>query len=410
MKNFKRILKRALASTMLLAVLMVSLLSVSALADPGLVDNGTESASAVGKLSKVLEVTEGVEIPALSFEYLFTKVSVDTDTSDGVKATMPSLLTTTTFAAAQTGTPGTGTQEGFELLDADSANFLSGASWPHAGAYVYTVTEVASATPPLTSTKQSITYSEAEYEMTVHVANKSAYDNTLYVAAIEYRIKKDDAGDTPSNADSKADPVFTNRYNVLTDLLIKKTVAGDYGDLTRKFDFSVTIKKSPAETAATPTYIGKIYNINDPGPGGAQIGSDVTVAFGAGDTTKVVGGIKLAHNEYIVFEGLPTGTTYSVTENLDDGARPGEKDYLPSVEVKENGGTPTAGTGTAGVPYTVPETNLGEKANIAWFTNTHQDPSITGVLINNLPYIMMILLAVGGLVVYIALKRRKASR
>ena len=279
MKNFKRILKRALASTMLLAVLMVSLLSVSALADPGLT-NGTESIPAVGKLSKVLEVTPGVDIPELTFAYTFVRVSVDTDTSDAARASMPTFAATTSFAAGATGTPGTGAQTGFNLIEVDSTDFLASAIWPHAGAYVYTVTESATVFPALTSpTTQSITYSEAMYEMTVHVANKSAYDNTLYVAAIEYRIKKDDAGVTPSNVDSKADPVFTNRYNVLTDLVISKTVAGDYGDLTRKFDFSVTINKSPAETAATPTYVGKIYNINDPGPSGTQIGSDVAVAL-----------------------------------------------------------------------------------------------------------------------------------
>ena len=409
MKKLKYTLKLALTSAIVLAVLLSS--TLVAFADPGLVDGGTEGTPAEGTLSKVLEVTDGVDIPALTFSYLFTKVSVDTDTSSGAKATMPSLSTTTAFAAGQTGTVGTGDQTGFNVLDADSPNFLLGATWPHAGAYVYNITEDSSVTPPLTSTKQSITYSEAEYEITVHVANKSAYDNTLYVAAIEYRIKKDDAGETPTNVDSKANPVFTNRYNVLTDLVISKTVAGEYGDLTRKFDYSVTLTKSPAETAEEPTYTGKIYNINDPGPGGTQIGTDITVTFGASDTFKTVTGIKLAHNEYIVFEALPTGTTYTVTENLNDGARPGEKDYLPSVIVTANGGSPTAEpAGIAGASLTVPVTNLGENANIAAFKNTHEDPSITGILINNLPYTMLMLLAVGGLVVYIALKRRKATR
>ena len=406
MKNFKQILKLALASAMSLAILTSSLMIVSA--DPGLVDNGTEGTSAVGTLSKFLEVTNGVEIPDLTFSYLFTKVSVDNNASTEAKATMPNLSTTTAFTEGQTGTAGTGDQTGFNLLDSDSPNFLLGASWPHAGAYVYNVTEVADVSETL-GTKQSITYSEAMYEMIVYVANKSAYDNTMYVAAIEYRIKKDDAGETASG--DKADPVFTNRYNVLTDLVISKTVAGDYGDLTRKFDYSVTLNKSPAETAETPTYIGKIYNISNPGPSGTQIGSNITVAFDAADTFKTVNGIKLAHNEYIVFESLPTGTTYTVTENLNDAVRPGEKDYLPSVIVTENGGIPTAGpAGTAGASLIVPVTNLGEGDNVAAFTNTHQDPSITGILINNLPYIMMILLAVGGLVAYIALKRRKANR
>ena len=425
MKNLKKTLKLALTGIMLLAILTSSFLMASA--DPGKVV-GSQTTPAIGTLSKVLEVSDGVEIPDLTFSYAFEKVSVDTNTSDPAKATMPDLSTTTAILGASTPTSGTDDQAGLNLYKADSPNFLptaAGDFFPHAGAYVYNVTETASVAETL-GTDASITYSDAQYEMIVHVANEKVdgkFTGKTYVSAIEYRIKKNDAGEIPvdedgdSIADSKADPVFTNRYKQLTTLEISKTVAGEYGDLTREFDFSVTLNKSPAEEAAAPTYVGKIFKIGDT-TFATQIGADVSFVFSEGDTTKTVNGIKLKHDEVLIFATipttgtpLPTGTTYTVTENLSDAARPGEKDYLPSVIVTENGGTPAAGpVVTAGESLTVPVTTLGEDANIAAFTNTHQNPTITGVLINNLPYIMLILLAVGGLIAFIAFKRKKSTR
>ena len=407
MKNFKQIVKTALVGAMVIAVLASSLL-ISA--DPGWTTGGQPAPGepAKGKLSKTLEVTPGVDVPALTFSYSFAGVSVDSDTTK----TPPTLNSSTAFAATleTATTPGVGASAGFNVVAKDTTDFLASVTWPHAGAYVYNVTEVQSV-PESLAANRSIAYSQAAYEMTVHVANKLPLENpnVLYVKEIEYKIIKNNDGST-TGAGDKADPVFVNRYNVTTDLKISKTVAGTYGDLTRAFDFSLTLNKSISETSATPTYTGKIYNISDPA---TSIGTDVTVSFASGDTSKTVTGIKLKHNEYILFTGLPTGTTYSVTENLVDASRPGEKDYIAEADVTVNGaGTAIsyAGTGTAGDSLTVPATNLGEDDNIAAFTNTHQAPSITGVLVDNLPYIMLILLATVSFVAYIAFKRRKATR
>ena len=51
---------------------------------------------------------------------------------------------------------------------------------------------------------------------------------------------------------------------------------------------------------------------------------------------------------------------------------------------------------------------LAAGTNTVAFTNEYQSASPTGVFMDNLPFILLVLVAVGGIAAYLAVKRRKA--
>lgn len=123
-------------------------------------------------------------------------------------------------------------------------------------------------------------------------------------------------------ADDTQTVSYTNTKDKPGSLIISKTVTGNAGDQSKKFDFTVTF----AGASGTYAYTGI---------GGAADGT-----IQSGDT------VSLAHGESIAIQGLPKDTTYTVTE----------EDY-----VKE--GYRTTSTGDSGVIRT-------DEVQTAAFTNT----------------------------------------
>lgn len=101
--------------------------------------------------------------------------------------------------------------------------------------------------------------------------------------------------------------------------------------------------------------------------------------------------------------------------------------YTPSATYQFSNGTAaatpnTVADGAAGANYTINKavsetvavqnsTTLGEGVNNKVdVTNTYKPVSPTGILISNLPFIIMILVAVGGIVLYVVSRRRRHDR
>ncbi|MBR4024461.1 MAG: Cna B-type domain-containing protein, partial [Firmicutes bacterium] len=132
------------------------------------------------------------------------------------------------------------------------------------------------------------------------------------------------------------------------DLKVAKTVVN--GDTNKEFTFTLDLEdSSEEEVEGTFNYV--IYNSDD------EKVSDGTISSG--------GTFKLKDGQYIIVEGLPAGTTYTVTETEEDG-------YTTTVD-----GTETLeATGTVIVDN--PTTDPVEMAS-SEFTNTY-DASGTAVL------------------------------
>ena len=461
-KEMKKITKRILTVALALTMMMGMVLSVSAVpvpAPPALNEDG------VAMFQKVLQVPAGVAQPEDDFDFEFE--------AKGVLAADGTLITTTTAPGyvAPSSMPAIGTitiedtdlaldsdtvVSGFQIFkgNKDALAAFDADDFPHAGVYLYHVKE-----KPPTTLNPNMTYSIAEYDMYVYVSNvdSATPDGTLKIDDVGFRITQFEttglvqppvatpAAVTPtpmpgSNTTAPKDnPVFTNRFAPPADLEVNKKVTGEFADTERAFIYTLVINRPQAvadASTAAETYVGSIYNAGNATPVGT-----VTVSFAQGailgaitssTVTTQNGTFLLKHNQTLDFldtsvnpivtdpgvrDGLPAGSTYALTE----AGTPG---YTVAVDIwnNEDAGDPKTETqpalaGTSGNPLTINNTTtggtraltLGDGQNRSEWLNTYQVVTPTGILLNNLPFILLIVVAVGGFVLYIASKRRKAS-
>lgn len=278
-------------------------------------------------------------------------------------------------------------------------------TYTEAGKYEYTVTENQIATPAVTNGEhEKMIMSEAEYKMDVYVENTST--GGCQIANIIVNKAKDDKGATTtatgkvdiSNTDKNGFE-FTNtyvqeagtgenpsnpgdNYNTYGSLNVSKTINGngDTASTTDEFSFQATFN-FPAGTDASTL-------------GGVKAnGTAITLTDGACD-------FKLKNGEKEKFTGLPVGTTMTVTES----ATP---NYKGSADVTINGVNEDSIVASKyDAPITVSDKKLGQKKNAVDVTNTYNNVPLTGIIMNNLPYIAMIVIGAAALVVYVQNKRK----
>ena len=296
----------------------------------------------VKKVCKHFVMAEGIAAPEVTFSFIAEKV-----TTDAPDATIGTL----TYSNADTTT----VENGLSSFDKEAE--ITFGTFPHIGLYEYTISETVGA-------GDGITYDTASYDLNVYVANND--DGNLEVQSI-----------TAEKDGEKQDELsFTNTYRKNSSLKISKTTKGMYADKTKDFDFTIRFEKAVTEANNEAIYTGKI--------------GEETVQCKIGEETA----FKLHDGESLVFDSLPAGTRYVVEEVA---AKDG---YTPSIEVVENGvetletivseseGISSAKTGS---------TLVGEGINKVEFTNTYQDIALTGIVLHNWPFIILIILAIGAL-------------
>lgn len=234
--------------------------------------------------------------------------------------------------------------------------------YTHAGEYVYNVTEN-------NEKATNVGYDSNTYEMHVYVANK-ADGSGVYVK--EITAKKGGAKQEKIN--------FTNTYVAKSNLTISKNVAGDYGDHTKAFTFHLTLNHGALDSS-TDTFTGKI--------------GDTSKTFKAGESTDFT----LTHGQSLTFENLPVGTTYTVTEDEDSN-------YTPSIKV--NGTAVTNSDGSAVKTATGVMTDAAN--NTVDYTNTGKNITVTGVVMKNLPYLLLVAVGVIGMAFVMLSKSHKGSK
>ena len=113
---------------------------------------------------------------------------------------------------------------------------------------------------------------------------------------------------------------------------------------------------------------------------------------------------KLHDREQLVFNDLPAGTRYVVSEiGAEDG-------YTPSIQVTENGvqGEVIQGNEKDTVSSASDGSSnlVGENENKVVFTNTFNDTPITGLILNALPFAILIGIAVLVFIILGFIKKR----
>lgn len=232
------------------------------------------------------------------------------------------------------------------------------------GVYHYTITENAGNTQGVTYTTDSVSVSVlVEYDYTD--ADKDGYGLKATI------------GVTLSEDDNQKHNTFTNTYS-LGSLTVSKEVAGNLASQTQKFDIDVTF------TSAKP-----VLSTITCGDGQTITSENWALAEGV-YTAEVT--VQLDHGNNVTFSNIPAGVTYTVTEQAKHG------------EADTNGSNPAAG-------YTVSYENqtgtiAAEGTAQAKVTNTKGTTVNTGVVLDSLPYILLIAVAVVAVVLFTARKRR----
>ncbi|MFR3666677.1 MAG: Spy0128 family protein [Ruminococcus sp.] len=350
MINKKKLGAFVLAGTMLLSM-GTTVFAAGEPTAPDVNQNGTVP------ITKEFEMADGLRTPAATFKFTATSTTSDA---------LPAMITDVTYRAGETGT----LKDGKYVISKNTAISFRG-NWKHAGEYVYTVTE--SKENPVSN----VTYDNTSYTLRVYVINGT---NGPQIEKI-----------TAQGANGKTDKIlFTNTYakNDAT-LTIEKKTTGKYANKTKEFNFEITFTKSPMSDQTTFT---------------GNIGSEPVEC-----TAGIEKPFTLADGEQLVFHDLPVGTTYVVKELA---AKDG---YTPSVTVKENQ------TNTV-TNKTVQETEalntlkengknnlVGENENKVTFTNTYKDVAVTGIVMNNLPFILLVAVAIVAFVSLAVIKRRRTS-
>ena len=364
MRNLKKVLAGMMALIMCLMLMMVV-----SYADPEPFE---------AKVSKKLNVGAGVSVaPAKEFTF-----GVEEVTSDAPP-----------IADFQIGFSGEDTSAGFATKE--SADFLPDIlDFPHAGIYEYIITETIPGT-----VDDTITYSLAEYKFLVCVVNDG--DDLKFEEIVIQQIKDDAGEDIEAPDDGKrSEAIFENKYVADALLTIDKTVTGDYADKTKDFDFDITFFSAVAP-ATDMVLTGTII-----GTDGNPTGTTVDVTIEAGETSGT-GSFQLKHGESIEFEAK-SGITYTVAET-------GDASYVGKATVTENGTASAQTTAAQGDDLTAENDGgddvllIGADTNSVSFVNECKTTTPTGIIINNLPFIVLILIAVAAIVLYARGKRRKAN-
>lgn len=361
-------------------------------------------ATPVLKIKKVLNLPEsGVKTPAETFTFTFTKHSKNgkTDLASAGDTVFPSInAQTVTYANTDT-SDGDSTKPGKQVIKL-SGDALTGKTFPDAGQYTYTVKETVGSTPDMH-------YSSASY--LVSVFTKTTPAGTIVVDSIQIKKEKNDDGTANTTgtkveynpgADGDASAaannfVFNNDYNkrdgnnnssgedIQTNdkkgFVLKKMIVSDTPSLDERFTFTLKVEKPVGSTSQETTF--KYYTVN-------QAGTKQTEQAGTyGTGFEVV----LKHKERVVFADVLLGSKVTTEETGDAG-------YTQGIDSSSK----LNGQAVATVTDLKNGKVIGEDGdNMIIFQNTPQTP--TGIFLNNLPFIVLALMA--GMGIFFFVKNRR---
>lgn len=294
------------------------------------------------KFTKSYSITNtGTENPAETFQFQFTANHV---TDNNNEVTMPNIPNATVEYAY-----GEATTDG---LKKDITLALNSINWPDVGVYYYKMKEVAGNTA-------GVKYDAHEAWLKVTVAVDES-TGRFYTAFVTINLDEKDAeGNTKVKTDT-----FSNVYSA-GELDISKTVTGNMGDKNNYFEVYVTLEKENNTLEYLDSY--KVEGgSNESNPKQIKLGEKTTFLLKHGDTIKI--------------KNLPYGVTYKVEEK--DYTDDGYKATLTGENGKMNAATETAA-----------------------ITNDKTVGVDTGIVLDSMPYVLMLVVAGAGLAVFFFKKR-----
>lgn len=213
------------------------------------------------------------------------------------------------------------------------------------GIYTYTIT-------PTSGTTAGVTYWARPIKLVVTVIEQNG---KIRVAAVH----------TEGEGEEKTDDI-TYTYSA-GSLSVTKNVAGNLGDRAKEFNVWVTF--TAPEAGVVNSTISYIVD-----------GETKTIAPAEWEENTASVQIALHHEETVTFTNIPYGVTYHVAEDSYEA-----EDYKTSYN-KQDG-------------------TIGAASDAVTITNTKGTTVDTGVVLDSLPYVLLIAVAVVGVVAFTAKKR-----
>ena len=275
------------------------------------------------------------------------------------------------------------------------------------GEYVYTV----KSTSTVTKAKNNdvFTASNAEYKLNIFVAQHT--DGKLYIKGLSIINTKNDAG-TDTGNDTKVDGTpgsttggtesnfsglkFVNEYVAKagsvdpTDPNDPKSYAfkvtnntESKGTQTGSFEYTMTVTKPTGITTADDTYVYYVDGTKQTGTYGTA------VKFTLPDTKSMM------------IQSCYAGSKVTVDQK-------GVANWTATAETTFNGVKDTQKLSAAvGKNLQVANKTLGQKENKVDYKNIYKDIAVTGIIVNNFPFIIMIAIAVVALAGIVAMNSKK---
>lgn len=397
--SMKKFTKKMLA--IVAAAAMTMGMAMPAMAAEGTTVPDTKNNAKEAYISKVYNTEVG---KAETFSFTATQI---TDGDDVIKTPHTVTIPTISFDATDLGTT-------TKKAKVDCGTFTE------AGKYSYTVKEDAQATPAVTKTDyEELIMSQAEYRMDVYVQETTS---GLEINKIIVNILKDDKGEEFEEGTGISGKVdigdsdqngfkFVNTYVQEAGTGERPDPTNPDPDYTTNGSLNVlkkVVKNVKSEDATAP-------DSNE------EFDFTAEFTFPAGTDQKTLGGVKangtvidltdgkthtfkLKDKENMKFTELPVGTTITVTETA-------KANYKGSAVVTLNG---TQESTVAATKYnekiTVSAKKLGQKKNIVDVTNRFNNVPTTGIIMNTLPYVLMVALCAAALFGFVAFKRKKVQK
>lgn len=280
------------------------------------------------------------------------------------------------------------------------------------GEYVYTVKSTSTVTK--TKTNDVFTGSDAEYKLNIFVAQHT--DGKLYIKGLSIINTKNDAG-TDTGNDAKVDGKpgsttggtasnfsglkFVNEYvakagsvdptdpdvpdpNKPASYAFKVTNNTESkGTQTGSFDYTMTVTKPSGIATTDNTYV---YYVN---------GKQETGTYGAEVT------FTLPDTKSMMIKSCYAGSKVTVEQK-------GVANWTATAETTFNGVKDTQKLSAAvGKNLKVADKTLGQKENKVDYKNIYKDIAVTGIIVNNFPFIIMIAIAVVTFAGIVAMNSKK---
>ena len=422
MKKLNKLFAILVAMAMVMALAVTSAFAVDKKTGKLSEADQADYASAEAKLTKILTLADGQTKPEnVTFTFNFSPdtnyTSTTTTTADAAAALVnKGTLTINTNQMTKTAYESDGNTVAYSVNIADAFG-----TFPTAGVYNFKVEEAQDAA---TGDNFKWTYSQQKYDVDVYVVDNGTtrtINNIVVTKDGETGKEKTTIVPTEETTKDLGDPTlygctFENIYSKNTVspepltpenavLNISKTVTGEYGDKTNQ-EFPFVLNITAPEGAAVSEVTAVVYTGNT----AATPAKTYTIKLDGTDNE-----FTLKHGQELLFSTLPAGTTYTVKEDLDKSTTANEvvtyavKNYDKYTANWDGSTNETPGIDQTSVSKTIKDDATSQRT--AACVNAYSDESTTpeGILISNLPYIALALVAIGGLVAYVVIRRRNAD-